>query len=95
MKCLRATRKLRAERVGAGGGSLSAKSGLGSEMVCAVWLDIRLMDSVDTIEGAGVECKANLRVSLQSDHIEAAASFSVFANAESKTTGDRMFSRCK
>lgn len=64
MKFLRTIRKLRAERVGAGGGSLSEKPGLGSGIVCAVWLDIRLMDRVDVIEGAGVGCSANLRVSL-------------------------------
>lgn len=63
VKSLRATRKLRAERVGAGGGSCSEKSGLGSEMACVVRVEIRLMDKVDAIEGAGVGCSANLRVS--------------------------------
>jgi hypothetical protein len=92
VKSLRATRKLRAERVGAGGGSLSEKPGLGSEMVCVVWLDIRPMDRVDTIEGAGVGCSANLRVSLLYDHIEGAASFSGFGNAMSNATGDRAVS---
>ena len=60
MKSLRAIRKLRAERVGAGGGTSSGKSGLASEMVYAVWADIRLMDIVDTIDGAGVGCSVNL-----------------------------------
>ena len=36
MKFLRATRKLRAECVGAGGGPCSEKPGLESEMVCVV-----------------------------------------------------------
>lgn len=82
---------LRGERVGAGGGSLSEKSRFGSEIVCIVWLDIRLMDRVDTTEGAGVGvgCRASFRVSLQYGHIEEAASFSVSVNARSNATGNR------
>jgi hypothetical protein len=41
------------------------------------------MDRVDAIEGAGVGCSANLRVSLQCDHIEGTTSFSFFGDAES------------
>lgn len=95
VKFPRATRKLRTERVGAGSGSFSEKPGLASEMVCVVWLDIRLMDRVDAIEGARVGYSANLRVSSQKDHTEGVASFSFFGDAESNATGNRAVSRGK
>lgn len=64
VKSLRAARRLRAERVGAGGGSFSKGSGLGSEIVCIVRLDTRRMETADAAEGAGVGNRANLLVSL-------------------------------
>ena len=91
VKFLKATRKLRAERAGTGG-SFSTKPGLGSEMVCVVRLDIRLMDRVDASEGAGVGCSVNLRVSLMADHGVGVASFSVFGDAKLNATDDRAVS---
>ena len=95
MKFLRATRKLRAERVGAGGGISSGKSGPVSEMVYVVWPDIRLMDMVDAIVGAGVGCRVNLRVSPQNDHVDGIVHFSVLTSAKSNATDDRAVSRGK
>lgn len=92
VKSLRVTRKLRAERVGAGGGSRSEKLGLDSERVCVVYSDIRRIDIVDTIEGAGVGCKVNLRVSLQYDHGEGVMSSSLFGDAKSNATDDQAVS---
>lgn len=92
VKFFRATRKLRAERVGAGGGSCSEKLGPGSEIVCTVCVDIRLMDRVDAIEGAGVGYSVNLRVSLY-DHSEGTASFSFFGDARLNATDKHVISR--
>lgn len=95
VKSLRATRKLRAERVGAGGGTSSGKSGLASEMVYAVGADIRLMDIVDIIDGAGVGCNVNLRVSSQKDHVDGIPPFSVLIDAKSNAADSRVVSRGK
>lgn len=93
VKFLRAIRKLRAERVGAGGGTSSGKSGLATEMVYVVRADIRLMDIVDTIDGAGVGCSVNRRVSSQNDHVDGIVPFCVLLNAKSNAADNRVVSQ--